>query len=137
MTALADVRQGIAENLSAISGVQVSAYSLANPTPPTLQVTVGPVNYVGAFDRGVVSWTLFVQALIGITTDIGAQRLLDELIDTSGERSVKEAVELDDTLGGTVADLVVTECTGYREYLSEGRPPVLGAQWTVVVTSSG
>jgi hypothetical protein len=34
----ADIRAGLAVNLAVISGIQVSAYALANPTPPCVEI---------------------------------------------------------------------------------------------------
>ncbi len=137
MASLANIREGVAANLSTISGVQVSAYMLANPTPPSLQVFPAEVEYDAAMARGLDRWTLTVQAHVGTQTDVGAQKKLDELLAPSGSSSVKAAAESDRTLGGVVSDCRVVSCSGYRVYVHPSGTAVLGAEWTVEILASG
>lgn len=137
MTTLAQVREGIALNLSTIADVQVSAYMLGNPTPPAIEVVPEQVTYDLAFQRGMDQWNVTVRAFVGLTTDVGAQKRLDLMLASSGANSVKAAVEASPTLGGAVDDLRVTRASGYRTYTFEGRPPVLGAEWAVEVFATG
>lgn len=137
MASLADIRAGLAANLAVLDGIQVSAYLLSNPSLPTIWVRPAPgegIEYHKAFANGLENWTMVVQAFFanGIS-DIGAQKQLDELLESSGPTSVKAAIEADKTLGGVVQDTYVQSCTGYQEY---GRPDgttALGCEWTVVV----
>jgi len=137
MVDLAAIREGLAANLRRIDGVQVSAYMLANPTPPTIQV-MGPdeVTYDVTFGRGSDSWQMVVQAFVALVTDIGAQARLDEMLHPTGPLSIKEAIEFDTTLGGACNDLRVTRSSGYQQYNLEGRGAVLGAEFTVQVETS-
>jgi hypothetical protein len=134
---VAQIREGLAANLAGIAGVQVSAYMLANPTPPTIHVYPGQIEYDGAMIRGVDRWTMIVQAFVGLVSDIGAQVKLDTFIAPSGAGSVKAGLEADRTLGGLVQSLRVTECSGERVYVREGAGPVLGAEWQVQILASG
>lgn len=134
---LAEIREGIAANLAVLTGCQVSAYMLSNPTPPTIHVYPTDVEYDLAMGRGLDKWKLTVQAFVGLSTDIGAQAKLDEFLAPSGSQSVKAAIEADRTLGGSVADATAVSCTGYRVYVREGGGPVLGAEWLVEVRVSG
>jgi hypothetical protein len=137
VASLADIRAGLAANLSTIKGVQISAYQMANPTPPCLQV-MGPSEADGvvfdrAFAHGHHNWNIEVLALVALTSDIGSQVLLDEMIETTGASSVKEAIETDPTLGGACQTLDVTTLGGYSPYTIEGRGPMIGARWNVLV----
>lgn len=134
---LTQIREGLAANLAAIDGCQVSAYMLSNPTPPTVHVYPGDIDYDLAMHRGLDKWTLTVQAFVGMVSDQGAQVKLDAFLAPSGATSVKAAVESDKTLGGLVSDLQVVSCSGYRVYARESGGPVLGAEWTVEVLASG
>jgi hypothetical protein len=140
MTLLAAVRAGLAANLANLPVAQVSAYILASPTLPVVWVRPAPsagFDYHHTMRNGLEVWTMLVQAYVGTTTDIGAQKKLDELLATSGGSSVKTAIESDKTLGGAALDLIVERCSGYQEY---GRPDgssVLGAEWTVQVQING
>lgn len=141
---LAQIREGLALNLTAaITDAQVSAYMLSQPTPPALHVYPGSfgagqaIEYDIAFHRGLDRWHLIIQAFVGAVGDKGPQLLLDQFMAPAGGKSVKAAVEADRQLGGLVQDTVVTSCTGYRTYVAEGRPPVLGCEWAVEVLATG
>lgn len=138
MADLADIRAGIAEALSDVEGIgQASPYMLSSPSPPCAHVFPADVNYDEAMHSGHDEWVLTVQALSSLTSDVGAQQLLDEWIAPSGVASIKQALETDETLGGAAFTTVVESCTGYREYtVADGRV-VLGAEWRVVVTAAG
>jgi hypothetical protein len=110
---------------------------LANPTPPAIHVFPADVLYDLAMVRGLDKWTFTVQGFVGFTTDIGAQVTLDLWLAPSGSGSVKVALEVDATLGGLVADTTVVDCSGYKVYVTEGRTPVLGAEWTVEILATG
>lgn len=130
---LAQIRTGLAANLASITGLAQSAYVLSNPTPPAAEIEPGPVEYDQAFGRGHDRWAMTVRVFVGLTTDIGAQKRLDTYLAPSGATSVKTALESDLTLGGTVQDLHVTGCSGYRVYPRQGQAPVLGAEWQLTV----
>jgi len=130
---LAQIREGLATNLREITGCQVSAYMLSQPTTPCLYVVPGDIEFDQAMQRGMDRWTFRVVALAGLASDIGAQKKLDEFLAPSGATSVKAAVEADRTLGGVVDDLRVTAATGYRTYGQPGGQVHLGVEFTVDV----
>ncbi len=127
------IRQGLAAALTAIPGVQTSAYALANPTPPAAHVLRGDVQYDQAMNGGTHLWTMRVQAFVGLASDQGAQQLLDEFLSADGDNSVKQALEGDVTLGGIVQSLHVTNASGEQVYVRDQGGPVLGSEWTVQV----
>lgn len=139
MADVAAIRQGIADNLTAAFGpdVQVSAYMLAEPTPPAIHVFPGPVEYDQAFGRGLDELTMRVQAFVALVADQGAQINLDKFLAGSGAYSVKAAIEADRTLGGACHDAHVTAHTGYQQYQPAGGGPMLMAEWTVLVRAEG
>jgi hypothetical protein len=87
--------------------------------------------------EGLHEVKMTVQVIVGFTTDQGSQATLDRYLETSGEYSVKAAIESERpapcTLGGVVQDLQVTSSSGYRLYPRQTGEAVLGAEWTVVV----
>lgn len=134
---LAQIRSGLATRLETIPNVQASAYRLARPSTPSVQV-VGPeeVIYHEAMQNGHDSWAMLVMALMGTVTDRGAQIELDKMIAATGTSSVKAAIEADSTLGGVVHDLIVESCSGYQIYTIEGME-LLGAEWRVRIEADG
>src|SRR3989304_8197476 len=116
MATVAEIREGLRANLATITGCQVSAYMLSQPTTPCLYVVPGDIEFDQAMQRGMDRWTFRVVALAGLASDIGAQKKLDEFLAPSGATSVKAAGEADRTLGGVVDALRVTAPTGSRPY---------------------
>jgi|ERR1044071_7280091 hypothetical protein len=129
------LREALAANLSSIKNVQVSAYMLVNPTPPAIHVIPGPTQYHLTMGKSSMDewWEFTIQAFVAATNDIGSQKLLDSMLASDGDRSVKAAIESDTTLGGACDDLIVTQRTGYQIFVPDGRGTVLGAEWTVRV----
>jgi hypothetical protein len=133
MSTIGDIRVALADALKPAFDGQAFAYQLANPTPPCAQVTRGPIVYDLAMHSGVNQPTFTVVAYVALLTDQGAQMLLDEYLAPTGSKSLKQALEVDTTLGGLVQALHVTEATGEQAYPRENGGPVLGSQWTVEV----
>lgn len=130
------IREGIAAAINAaIPELQMSAWQLANPTPPAAHVFPDDIDWRDASSNsGITAPPMKVQVLISDASgDIGAQQNLDAYIDDGNDRSIKRALEQDPTLGGACSDLFVASCSGARFYQFEGRPPALGAEWRVEV----
>ncbi len=130
---MTEIREAMAEALAAIPDVQVSAWMLANPTPPTIFVFPDEIEYDSSFARGHDDWTMTVMAMVGLVSDKGAQQRLDEMLAPSGPSSVKAALEQQPPLGGAVQDIRVETCSGYRVYAQAGAQPVVGAEWRVKI----
>lgn len=140
-TLIGRIRAGLAANLSAIDGCQVSAYMLSNPTPPCLFVSIDPaegVRYDRAMQRGLDEYSLRVHGIVAVTSDQGAQSRLDEWLASRGPGSVKAAIESDRTLGGVADDTHVTAGgVDYGEYARETGGSVLACVWNVKVVARG
>ena len=129
------VRTALASNISAITGVNCSAWNLGtNFTTPVFQIAGnGPVLYDR---RGTDKLTFVVQAIVGTVDDVGAQRLLSTFVQASGSTSAKAAIESDRTLGGIADDLRVTEYLGDRVVTLPNGVEYLIGQWTVEVLAT-
>jgi hypothetical protein len=137
MADLDAIRQALAANLQPAAdaiGGQVSAYMLAQPTPPALEIYPDKFFY----DKGVHTDELIfkVRAIVGFTLDVGAQQTLDNMLDTAGPRSIKAALEAEPTLGGLVDDLRVEQSLGYRLYPVGERGHAIGTELTVCVIAT-
>ena len=66
--ALADIRAGLVANLRGAypRNVQVGKYVISTPTPPTLQIRTGPLNYDLAMGRGLDELFMIVQGLASL-----------------------------------------------------------------------
>jgi hypothetical protein len=133
MATLNEIRDAMAEAIET-DGWQVSAFPLANPTSPALEVgRRSALQYDKAFQRGHDRWQFVVRALVAFTTDVGAQRRLSELV---GPEGIKAMLEDDRQLGDLVEDLHVTEVSGDSVY-PRGGTDYIGCEWTVVVIAPG
>ena len=126
------IRQGIAANLSSISGLRTSAFVPDNPTPPIAVVVPERVDYDAAMHRGLDTYTFKVLVIAQRASERGAQATLDTFCDPTGASSIKTAIESDRTLGGACNDCRVTDLTEYGE-LSIGETPYLAATFSVTV----
>src|ERR1043166_6807324 len=109
------IRNAMADSLREIPDMNnVSPYLTIQPIPPTLEIY--PDKFY--FDRGIQTDELRfkVRAIIGSVLNIEGQQYLDSLLDSSGEMSVKAALEANRTLDGLVDDLRVEEVSGYKLY---------------------
>lgn len=140
MATLTEIREGLAANLEAIGGCQVSAYMAEAPLTPGLYV-IGPdaIDYDLAMHRGLDHWTIVIQGFTGPSSDRGKQMILDEWLAPSGSSSVKAAVESDQTLGGALTGVIggvrVARVEAYRDYQLTNGTVLFGAAWFVDVFS--
>lgn len=134
MPVIRDIRQGLRTNIkSTITGLQVSAYVLANPSPPGVHIYPGETRFDLAMNRGLDEMDFVVQAFIAHTGDQGNQSFLDELRDPIGARSMKTAIEVDRTLAGVCEDLRVVSETEYRMLVTSDNRALITTDWLVTV----
>lgn len=87
-----------------------------------------------AYEPGVLRQRFAVRAITGLPGDEQAEATLDELMEPEGARSIKALLEADHTLGGLVADVTVTRCTGWQLFRIDDHDAI-GATWTVSTLS--
>jgi hypothetical protein len=97
------IRQGLATNLATIPGLRTAAEVPDLPNPPIAIVALNSVTYDRAFANGMTSYSFTITVIVGRAAEREAQRTLDTYIST-GNRSIKFAVESDKTLGGNAYD---------------------------------
>jgi hypothetical protein len=136
MTALTDLRTGLANRLATITGLRSSAYIPDNPQPPVAIVMPGRITYDQAFGRGSDEYQFTIMLIVGRVADRASQTTLDGYCESSGSRSVKAAIEGDRTLGGKALDCRVTEMTNQGS-LSIGDVTYHTAEFSVTVIAAG
>lgn len=132
MTTIADIREGIASNLSTIPGLRTSWYVPDDPKPPIAVVLPDSVRFDVAFSRGLDEYTFFVFVIVGRVNERTAQSLIDTYCNPSGAESIKAAIEADKTLGGSAYDCRVTELRNYTAQ-TIAEVTYLTAEWVVTV----
>lgn len=134
------IRPAIGTNLAhliELEELQFTPYMLAEPTPPTVQVLgAGDIYYDVAMQRGGDQNEVIVQAFVSLVADIAGQVKLDRLLRSSGDSSMKEAIQRDCTLGGAVDDLRVVRSSGHTIYRTKENAQVIGATWFVQVETT-
>jgi hypothetical protein len=136
MTALTDLRTGLANRLATISGLRSSAYIPDNPQPPVAVVMPGRIQYDTAFGRGSDEYQFTIMLIVGRVADRASQTTLDGYCESSGSRSVKAAIEGDRSLGGKALDCRVTEMTNQGS-LAIGDVTYHTAEFSVTVIAAG
>jgi hypothetical protein len=133
MASVADIRAGLAGNLTTAGFTNVNAYTLANPNPPQFELDLAGGEYDLAFNRGVDLVTMTVRLILGDASDRGAQEARDTYLEAGAATDVKAALESDRTLGGAAHTLHVTGWSP-RRWRSETTGNLqIGVEWTVVV----
>lgn len=136
MTALTDLRTGLANRLATINGLRSSSYIPDNPQPPVAIVMPGRIQYDQAFGRGSDEYQFTIMLIVGRVADRASQTNLDAYCASSGSASVKAAVEGDRTLGGKALDCRVTEMTNQGS-LAIGDVTYHTAEFSVTVIAAG
>ena len=129
---IADLRDGLATNLSTISGLRTSIDIPDNPNPPMAVIALETVNYYEAFQRGLTIYRFTITLLASRVSERRAQAKLDAYTSDDGASSVKSAIESDKTLGGSAYDVRVTEMSNYGT-VSLGEVIYLAADYAVAV----
>ena len=104
------IRKGLGANLGTIRGLRVAETIPDNPSPPIAVIALGNVTYDGAFDGGLTIYNFTVSVIVGRVAEREAQRRLDAFIST-GDGSIKHAIEAEKSLGGSAYDVRVSEMT--------------------------
>lgn len=102
---MADIRAGIANNLSVVGGLRVYAYAPDSVSAPCVAlIGADRIEYDQAMGRGL-DFIAFRAVLLAARADArSAATELDGFLDKTGPSSIKEAVESDRTLGGAAQD---------------------------------
>lgn len=132
MPSISDLRAGLANNLATITGLRTAAEIPDNPSPPIAIVQLQRVSFDGAFAKGMTTYDFTVSVIVGRAAEREAQRRLDAFASSSGDSSVKAALESDRTLAGECFDLRVSEMANIGAVLL-GEASYLAADFVVTV----
>jgi|TARA_R110001606_G_scaffold224827_1_gene372972 hypothetical protein len=132
MASISVIRTRLAANLGTISGLRTSAEMPDNPTPPIGIINLDSVDYDGAMQGGLTTYSFVVMVVVGRAAEREMQRKLDAYCDPTGSQSVKLAIESDKTLSGEVYDLRVERSSGMGSIIINDQN-YLAAEFTVTV----
>lgn len=132
MTTLGSIKAGLATNLATITGMRTSTQIPEQPQPPVAIITVNSISYDTTFGRGLDEYSFTVTVIVSRADGRNAQNLLDPYCASTGTLSVKSAIELDRSLGGSANDCRVTGLSTYGS-LTIGETNYLAGEWSVTV----
>jgi hypothetical protein len=129
---IAQIRAGLAENLSKVPGLRSSAELVDNPTPPVALVNLESIDYDNAMQNGLTIYNFIITVIVGRAAEREQQRKLDSYCQTTGTHSVKSAVESNRSLSGVVYDLRVVSSSSIGS-IQLNDQTYLAAEFTVTV----
>lgn len=107
---VATIAAALSTALESIDGLRTAPYLADSITPPVALVAIDTVDYHGAFAGGDVTHTFTVYLIVGRASDRAGIAALEAYMSQAGnDQSISGAIEADQTLGGVVSALKVTE----------------------------
>lgn len=131
MATVTDLRNGIATNIQTIPGVRTAATMPDNVNPPIAIIYPESISYDDTFQRGMQTYQFAVVMVVGRVSERSAQNSLDAIVASTGEYSMKLAIESDKTLGGKAYDVRVTNMRAYSSF-AVGDVNYLAAEFVVL-----
>ncbi len=128
---IALIRAGLGKNLATIRGLRVAETIPDQVSPPIAVVSLTTVDYDGALQGGLTTYTFTVTVIVGRVSERTAQRTLDAYI-SPGAGSIKTAIESDRQLSQSAFDCRVEGLTSYGS-VTIGDVNYLAADFTVTV----
>jgi hypothetical protein len=98
---------GLKNRLATISGLRTFNYQPSSLNPPVGFPLINRIQYHGAMGGGLVIYDCTVYVIVGRYTDDRAFDDADDYLAYSGAKSVRAALEGDQTLGGIAQSLTV------------------------------
>jgi hypothetical protein len=132
---IADLRAGLAANLSTINGLRVYTVLTDNPQFPAALISLDRIEFDSTMARGCDSIEFTVTLVVARADDRSAQNKLETYLSGTGATSVKTAVESDVTLGGSAFDARVTAAEQIGTVNSPDGSTYLFVDFAVTVTA--
>lgn len=102
---------GLKNRLATITGLRTFSYQPSQINPPVAFPVINQVNYHRAMGGGLVVFDCVVYVITGRYTDDRANADIDDYLAFSGAKSIRAALEGDETLGGVAQSLTVASST--------------------------
>lgn len=137
MASITALKTGLAARLDTITGL--SGYTEANPgdvNVPAYVIRRGQVSFDSTMARGSDDFVFVVTLVVGLADEKVAEDAMDPYLAGSGAKSVKAAIEGEQTLGGVAHFARVISASEDLEVTISGAA-YLGVDFTVGVTADG
>jgi hypothetical protein len=113
MANISELRSGIKTNLSTITGLRVSDTIPDQINPPQAILSLTSIDYNKAMHRGATLYTFTLTVMVARQSERSGQAKLDSYVQSTGTSSIRNAVEIDRTLGGVAFDCTCPQVTSY------------------------
>jgi hypothetical protein len=110
MADVTTIREGLATRLATITGLRSFAYIPDAVAVPCAIVGLPGIDYLQAMRSNIVRGEFPVRVLVSRASDRAGQGALLDYMDPTGTKSVKAALDADNTLGGAASFAVLTSC---------------------------
>lgn len=129
-----DIRGGFITALGTLQADwSLQEWSSSMSIPPFIAVMGAAVDFDAAMARGADTMMWKIIACRPATSDIGQQKLLEQIVDPTSATSIKTLLEADRTLGGVISWCAVRSATAPELYTAPGQPESIGVEFTVEV----
>lgn len=108
------VMKGLKDRLATIDGLRAFAYQPSQINTPIGFPVLNSVEFHGAMQGGLVIYDCTVYIIVGRYTDDRAFNDVDDYLAFSGKKSVRAALESDETLGGVTQSLTVSRAANIQ-----------------------
>ena len=132
MADVTTIREGLATRLATITGLRTFAYIPDSVPVPCAIVGLPGIDYLQAMRSDTVRGEFPVRVLVSRASDRAGQGALLDYMDPTGTKSVKVALDGDNTLGGAASFAVLTSCKPPGVY-AIGGVDYLGVEFLVDV----
>jgi len=105
------VLAGLKARLATITGLRTFQFQPSQLNPPVAYPVINSINYHRAMRGGLVVYDCNIYVIVGRYTDDRANADLDGYLAFSGAKSIRAALEGDETLGGVAQSLTVNSST--------------------------
>ena len=129
---ITEAAEGLRERLATIIGLRVYDHLPDTISVPMAAVAIDEVTYHRAFQGGDPIYRFVITVLVARSEERTAQRKLEDYLSYSGDRSVRQAIETDMTLGDRVQTCVVDR-GGNIQPVSINEATYLAVDFTVTV----
>jgi hypothetical protein len=130
---IAAIRAGLAARAATISGLRTYAYMAPKPEPPALCVLPTRGDYDRTMNSDDTDYQFDLWVYVSPSDLPRAQEAIDEYLAPSGAKSVRAAINADQTLGGVVDGCRVTGWSAYAQLVDVAGMQMLAATVNVQV----
>ena len=111
---VSEITAAMKRALTAVEGLRVSEFLPDQINPPQATISLDGIDYHRSFAMGAPEHRFTVSVVVGRASERAAQLRLDSYLSATGDYSIRQALEDDQTLGGVVQSLVVTSASGLQ-----------------------